>query len=305
MGIIFDPSIAFSGFIGAIIIALFTSPLLIRNPFRIKVAPEEKQFMNSGLKLVRHLYLAMILTVSISLYIILITSIDKNYKHAWIHKIVTKMITTNVFFVLCIIFFVLIIILSFKWIQKIITVWVYEKQDTKRRRIVAFFIIFGLIIIYCILFATLYGLIVNETLINGSQFDFNKSSELLINIHLIDNKSIFLIVFLTVLNYFLFLPIIRLSKFILRSEILVDIYCNNGNFFCKKYLINYNVDGNLLVGDSSDILDSNKYLLSKDTITQIEFTTVHYIFGKLSEASGVVLPKDFTAEEKKIITTLK
>lgn len=303
---IFDPSIAFSGFIGALIISMFTGSFILANPFRFMISTEELKFMSSWSRLVRYIYLATIITVSCSFYSIIFTSIDKEYVHSWPHKIVANYINVYNYFLICFVLLVIILLVNLKWIQKKIRNWIYYKNE-KNRTLISYFIMCTLIMLYCLFFLVLYGLIVNETLISGNHMGipYAKSSELITKVHLYEKNILFRLLFFTALNYLLFYPVIKLIKFFYRSEIIVDVYCKDGNNFMEKYLVNTNVDGSLLMSESSNIFDSQKYLVPKDNISFIEFNTHYYIFAKKlksSRPSSLVLPDDFSEEEKKIRT---
>lgn len=301
---IIDPSIAFSGFIGTLIISLFTGSFILANPFRLLISAEELKFMSSWSRLIRYIYFATIITICCSFYSILMTSIDKEYVHSWPHKIVANYINIYNYLLICFLLLVLILTVNQKWIQKKIRDWIYYKNEKKRKSI-SCFIMWVLIILHCLFFLVLYGIIVNETLINGNHMDiqYKTSSELITKIYLYDKKSLIQILFFTALNYFLFYPVIKLVKFFYRSEIIVDIYCKDGNNFMEKHLVNTNVDGSVLLSDSSNIFDSKKYLVPKDNIGFIKFNTHHYVFAKKlesSHSSPLVLPDDFNEDEKKI-----
>lgn len=301
---IIDPSIAFSGFIGTLIISVFTGSFILANPFRILISAEELKFMSSWSRIIRHVYFAVIITIFCSFYSIIVTSIDKDYVHSWPHKVVVNYITVYYYLLICSILLVIVILANQKWIQTRIRDWIYYKNE-KKRKLISYIVMCTLITLYCVLFFVLYGLIINETLISGNQMgvQYKASSELIMNIYLYDNKNLFLIVFFTMLNYILFYPVIRIIKFYYRSEIIVDVYCNDGNNFVEKYLVNTNVDGSVLISDSNNIFDSKKYLVPKDNISFIKFNTQHFIFSKQlksSNSSLLVLPSDFNEEEKNI-----
>lgn len=118
---IFDPTIGFSGFMGAVIIAFITGGGLKSNPFRLVISQEELKFMSSWAKMVRYIYLAVLIGIISSLYIIFLTSIDKEYKYAWAYKFVLNVVTPETFIFIAIFLLGIVILLNSKWIQNKIT----------------------------------------------------------------------------------------------------------------------------------------------------------------------------------------
>lgn len=122
----------------------------------------------------------------------------------------------------------------------------------------------------------------NETLLNNvkPEMKFNTSSDLLFQIYLYDKKTIFLYLFMLLVLYFLYLLIKKSSSFLIKLDIFVTIHCIDGRIYLNKYLVNHNVDGNLLVCDTNNIADIKKYLIPKSQIKYIKFITVPYSFGE-------------------------
>lgn len=238
-----------------------------------------------------------------------ITSIDKKYEYAWIHKFITKWMSSELLFLFCLVSLALVAVLSLKKSRKVISKWIF-KEKHNNRKIVTLIVIVIISILHCLFFGVLYGLLINETLIQGNKLgiEFTTSSELITKIHLYDTEMIYRILFLTTLNYFLFYPVLKIIRFMSKSEILVDIHCSNGTCFYEKHLISHNIDNNfLLLCDTSNIFDSNKYLISKNTINYIKFSTIHYNFGLVARTQGespLALPDDFTSEEKCMVMNL-
>ncbi|MBP1905998.1 hypothetical protein J2Z32_002647 [Paenibacillus turicensis] len=298
---IFHPTIAFSGFIGSLIIAIFTGSLLAINPFRLFISKEELNFISSGMKMIRHLYFAIIVTLGSSLYTIVLTSIDKEYEKAWIHKFVTQVVgaatTLYIFFGTVLI----ISILQIPSVKKLIKNFANKSRLNKNVIILSYLFIWACCIISCTVF---HGLFMNETLLNNvkPEMKFNTSSDLLFQIYLYDKEIIFLYLLMLLVIYFIYVLIEKSSKFLLKFEIFINVYCTDGSIYLNKYLVNHNVDGNLLVCDTNNVSDINKYLISKSQIKYIKFITVPYSFGEEIDKlyRRIVLPEDFTEQEKNL-----
>ncbi|WP_270167703.1 hypothetical protein [Paenibacillus sp. SYP-B4298] len=71
-----NPSIGFSGFIGAIIIAVGTTVAKVKNnPFRLFISLEEAQYMSGWSRLFRTAYISLLIILGIFLYTAYVTSL--------------------------------------------------------------------------------------------------------------------------------------------------------------------------------------------------------------------------------------
>lgn len=155
----------------------------------------------------------------------------------------------------------------------------------------------------------LYGSMVNETLLTGNSMGlkYTTSFELIAKLNLYEKKYIFRITALTIFNYFLFFPIFKLSNYLSKKEVLLNIYCRNGEKFNNKNLVNSNVNGNILIADSSSQNIINKYLIPKEEIVNISFNSINYRLGKKLEfpKAQILVPDNYSRDEEWPHKTIK
>lgn len=304
------PSIGFSGFVGAIIIAVVTTVYKVKNnPFRFFISLEEAQYMSSWARLFRVIYLSLVITIGVSLYAIYITTIDHEYKYSWVHK---AMVALNGPFFMLVVPLVLIAInslLCWGYVQNKLSEKLYSQSSTRKRRSVFIIVIMVYILIYCLFFSMLYGVSVNESMIkaNLSKLEYSHSFQMLFKIHLLDSSIIGQVLALTVLYFIALIPIIRVSRFLGHSELIVDVFLKSGKFFEGKYLLNSNVDDGLLICDSLSIFDQNKHLIPKVNIDYVSFKTTYYSLGKevaQKVPSTLVTLTQFNDNEKALLRSI-
>jgi len=305
------PSIGFSGFIGAIIIAVVTTVAKIKNnPFRLFISLEEAQYMSGWSSLFRTIYLSFLTILGISLYSIFVTSlIEHEFKHVWQYKVVmswispTSFLTTTVNLVLFIVFF------NRKSIQRKLSELLYSPRSTRRRRSVFIIVMMLFILVYCLFFSLMYGFFINEILTraNTAKIDYSHSFLLLFRIDQLNHSVLAEIIPVTICYCVAILPIRKLSRFLGHSEVVVNITLKSGEVFDKKYLLNSNVDDGVLICDSLNISDQNKYLIPKKNIEYIRFETTYYSFDKEVAprySSTLVTPSEFKDNEIALLRSI-
>lgn len=304
-----NPSIALSGFVGAIIIWFFTNAKIKNNPFRFFISHEESQLLSGWAKLFRIFYLSFIITFFTSIYSIFVASIDLEYKYAWVHKAMVKLINPSSFLVTIVILLTIIVLLCIENVQKKLTEGLYSQSSTGRKRSVFIIATVVFILIYSLFFIMFYGVLVNESLIraNKEEIEFSHSFFLLFKIHLLDNSIIGELLALTILYYMALYPISKVSKFLGRSEVIVNIYLKSGKCFEGKYLLNANVDDGVLICDSNNMFDQNKHLIPKANIDYISFKRTYYSLGKevAPESSSILITSsEFNDDEKELVKSM-
>lgn len=301
------PSIGLSGFVGAIIVA--TVYKIKNNPFRFFISQEEAQYMSSWARLFRVIYLSLVITFGVSLYAIYITTIDYKYKYSWVHK---AMVALNGPFFMLVVPLVLIAIISllcWGYVQNKLSEKLYSQSSTRKRRNVFIIVIMIFILIYCLFFSMLYGVSVNESLIKANllEIEYSHSFQMLLKIYLLDSSIIGQVSALTVLYFIALIPITRVSRFLGRSELIVDVFLKSGKLFEGKYLLNSNVDDGILICDSLSIFDQNKHLIPKINIDYVSFKTTYYSLGKeitQKAPSTLVTLTQFNDNEKVLLRSI-
>ncbi|MDF2858957.1 MAG: hypothetical protein K0Q87_4808 [Neobacillus sp.] len=301
------PSIGFSGFVGAIILAAFTTVAKVKNnPFRFFISLEEAQYMSGWAKLVRTIYLSIVILLGSSSYSIYLTSImDYEFKHAWLYKAALSLISPTSFLVTSVVFIVLIVLLSMKGIQKKVSEILYSPSSTKRRRSVFIIVIMLFILVYCLFFFLIYGFFINGILVlaNTAKIEYSHSFLLFFKMGHLDHSVIMVIFPVTILYFLTILPIRRISRFLGRSEVIVNIVLKSGIRFDKMYLLNSNVDDGVLICDSLNMFDQNKYLIPKENIEYVRFETTYYSFDREvvpKYSPKLVMPYEFNDVEKEL-----
>jgi hypothetical protein len=305
------PSIGFSGFIGAIIIAVGTTVAKVKNnPFRLFISLEEAQYMSGWARLFRTAYLSFLIIIGIFLYTAYVTSLmEHEFKHAWLYKMVMSSINPTSFLIITTIFVLLIVLLNRNIIQKKITEILYTSRSTRRRRSVFIIVIMLFILSYCLFFSVMYGFFSNEILVraNTAGIDYSHSFLLLFQINQLNHSILAEILAVTFFYCMAILPIRKLSRFLGRSEVIINIVLKSGKSFEKKYLLNSNVDDGVLICDSLDMFDQNKYLIPKGNIEYISFDTTYYSFNKEvspKNSSFLVTLSEFNDNEKALLRSM-
>ncbi|MBW7477700.1 hypothetical protein K0T92_23585 [Paenibacillus oenotherae] len=309
-GALITPSIGFSGFVGAIIIAVVTTVYKVKNnPFRFFISLEETQYMSGWARLFRTIYLSIVITIGVSLYAIYITTIDHEYKYAWAHKAMVAWINPISMLVALSVLIFIIVLLCWESAQKKLSKKLHSQSVTKRQRSMFIIIIMIFILVYGLFFSALYGVIVNECLIKANQrnIEYSHSFQMLFKIHLLDSLIIGQIIALTILYYIALIPTIKVSKFLGRSELIVNIFLKSGKSFEGKYVLNSNVDDGILICDSLNIFDQNKHLIPKMNIDYVSFKTTYYSLGKevvQSSISPLVTLSQTNDDEKALLKSI-
>lgn len=305
------PSVGFSGFIGAIIIIVVTTVAKVKNnPFRLFISLEEAQYMSGWARLFRTLYLSVLIILGISLYSVYVTSlIEHEFKHAWLYKIVMSSINPTSFLITTVIFVLLIVLLNRKSVQNKLTEMLYSLSSTRRRRSVFIIVMMLFILVYCLFFSVMYGFFINEILVraNTAGIDYSHSFLLLFQIDQLNHSILAEIFPVTFFYCMAILPIRKLSRFLGRSEVIVNIVLKSGANFDKKYLLNSNVDDGVLICDSLDMFDQNKYLIPKGNIEYVSFNITYYSFNKEvtpKNSSILVAPFQFNDNEKELLRSI-
>jgi hypothetical protein len=304
-----NPSIALSGFVGAIIIALLTNAKIRNNPFRLFVSLEESQFMSSWTKLFRFIYISLIIIVGASVYSILITSIDYSSKSSWAYKTINYIFNPVSMLITGLIIIIIIVLICIESIQKQITNQMYTKSSTKLRRSIFILVTMFFMLFYCMFFSISYGLFVNESLLsaNKSNIEFSNSIELLLKIHLLDRSIIWQLFLLTAFYSLILFPVKKVSKFLGNSEGIVDVYLKSGKCFTGKYLLNSDIDEGVLICNSTNMFDPNKHLIPRMSIEYISFMTIYYSLGKQVvpyKSTLLVTPNDFDSKERLLLKSI-
>ncbi|WP_212977781.1 hypothetical protein [Paenibacillus azoreducens] len=105
-----------------------------------------------------------------------------------------------------------------------------------------------------------------------------------------------LIIIISIYSFLIFL--VRLFFSIIYFEkISVSIYLKDGTVFEDKFIINHNIDGGIIIGDSYLKKAENKKLIPKSNILYISFNKVDYSFGKRNEKSKIIIPNQILENE--------
>ncbi|WP_159886031.1 hypothetical protein [Paenibacillus puerhi] len=307
---IINPSIAFSGTVGAILVALLSNISKTRhNPLRLFVTLEETQFMSSWTKLLRSICIFIFFVIGGSIYWIFATSIDRDYTNSYLHKTINFIFSPVSLWMTGLVLVLIIVFICFEGIQNKITSLLYGKTSIKRRR--SLFILFTMIFLlfYYLFFSIVYGVIINELLLNenSTNIEFMNSIELLFKIDLFDGLIFWIIIFLTILYSIIIFPITKVSKFLGTSKIMVDVFLVSGKRFSGKCLLNSDMDNGILICDSFDKSNPNKHLIPKNNIEYISFNTIYYSLGKqviIETTSKLVTPKNFNWDERALAKSI-
>ncbi|KLU55999.1 hypothetical protein EL84_28910 [Paenibacillus sp. VT-400] len=280
MEALYNPAIALSGFVGTVILSLVaTYSKLKKNPLRFFVSLEELQYMSSGMKLLRFLYLSFLLVVICGGYSVLLTSVFLNWINNEIMYIFRKVPSTLSYLFLL---FSIVQLFSFQRVQSIISNWTHRKNTASRRKIVipAFM---SLIIIYMVHYSIFYGWLINRTLITqGTELglDYVESTEIILSIKKFDLSTIFFLLVLTVVYFLLLLRIKNLFKYLGHSKISFDIKLKSGMIFSNKQILHIDLEKSYLISNSTNIFDVGKLLVPKDNIEYISSNNYYSSLGR-------------------------
>ncbi len=185
----------------------------------------------------------------------------------------------------------------------------YSSRSTRRRRSVFIIVMMLFILGYCFFFSVMYGFFTNEILVraNTAGIDYSYSFLLLFQIDQLNHSILAEILPVTFFYCMAILPIRKLSKFLGRSEVIINIVLKSGKSFEKKYLLNSNVDDGVLISDSLDMFDQNKYLIPKENIEYIGFDTTYYSFNEEiapKNSSLLVTLSEFNDNEKALLRSM-
>jgi len=309
--VLLNPSIGFSGFIGAIIIAVVTTVSKVKNnPFRLFISLEEAKYMSGWARLFRTVYLSFLIIIGVFLYTAYATSfIDHKFKHAWLYKLVMSLVNPTTFLITTTILVLFIVLLNRNITQKKIAEILYSSRSTRRRRSVFIIVMMLFILGYCLFFSIMYGFFTNGILVraNTAGVDYSYSFLLLFQFNRLNYSVITEILPVTFFYCMAIWPVQKLSRFLGRSEVIVNIVLKSGETFDKKYLLNSNLDEGLLVCDSLNMFDQNKYLIPKKNIEYIRFETTYYSFDREMvppNSSPLVMPSEFNDNEKSLLRSI-
>ncbi|MBY0117728.1 hypothetical protein [Paenibacillus xylanexedens] len=305
------PSIAFSGFVGTIIIGIISAQAKIKkNPLRFFIPLEEFEFMSSPIKLFRFTYISILVLGFSSAYSLLVTSAPFDLQEFSIYGSLNFLFSNIYTIIIGILFLIIMQTLSFKIIQRKITTFMYsKKRKSKRRRdFILLSIIFSLL--YLIFFSLVYGWLCNILLIEQATMlkkSYTNSLEILLSFKYFQKSvSIFLII-LTAIYWLIVFRVRNLYLYLGHSKIRTNIILNNGLKFENKRIIHFDIENSYLVSDFESDYEPKKYLIPKVNIEYISFSNIYCSLGRdiSINSSSIVTIKDFDSKEMSLLKSIK
>ncbi|OPA74071.1 hypothetical protein BVG16_25310 [Paenibacillus selenitireducens] len=297
----------FSG-IGVAIFAAIKITNII-NPFSIITnSKEEILFSNNINKISNKIFLFFFTIIFLTIYFTVFSNIDlKEDSSNFLLKVFISWWSLGVMLVLLLFFNILIFS---KKIREFIFKKIYfEMRYNKNRSLFYVIPMLLLLLLYFVIVSMMYGNSINLIIITIANNNKITSSTSLGQLYYLPLREILYIVSLSLLValvYSLFLfPLLRLLKLISSSKLILNIHMNDGTIYKDKFILNNNLDGFLLVSDVPYKEAVDKQMLPRNNIKEIQSRTITTVFGYEAKKSDLILPKDFTDEEKRLYNNIK
>lgn len=267
-----------------------------------KYSKEEQQFMNSVNRGFRGIVHWFLFTSVILVYFTVITGFNTNGTDGSLKIInfifinpITPLIT------LALLLFILVS-LSSKFRNFLKKKLIFSRFKTSIAYGIVFTVVFTA---FSILVSSYFAIGVNFTLdeINKVyKLGVDHTVLVLFNLGRVDDLFyLFVLIFLIILYSFL-LSLIRVFLLnVYLERVTVNIHLKNGEIIKDRFILNPNIDGGLMVGDTYGKSAENKALIPKSNIEMITFNRVGYSFGEKRRRGDIINPKELSEDELNVL----
>lgn len=263
-----------------------------------KYSKEEQQFMNSVNRGFRGIVHWFLFTSVMLVYFTVATGFDTNGTGASL-KIINFIFINPITPLISLALLIFILIsLSSKFRNFLKRKLVFSRIKTSIAYGIVFTIVFTA---FSVLVSFYFGIGVNLTLDEINKFymlGVDHTVLVLFDLGKVDDPFyLFVLVFLMIIYSFL-ISLVRVFLLnIYLDRVTVNIHLKNGGIIEDKFIINPNIDGGIMIGDTYGKSAENKRLIPKTNIEMVTFNRVGYSFGEKRSRANIVNPKNVSEEE--------
>ncbi|WP_106766454.1 hypothetical protein [Paenibacillus faecalis] len=156
-------------------------------------------------------------------------------------------------------------------------------------------------LVFCALLSFYFGLGVNVILYeinNIYELGLEHTLLVLFDLNKVDNPLYFLALLFLLTVYPALISFVRMFFLnVYFDRVMVNIHLKNGEIIKDRFIVNPNIDGGLMVGDTYGKSAENKTLIPKANIEMITFNRVGYSFGEKRRKVNIINPNHISEEE--------